>query len=369
MIENHSVVAIRNQATWKQHGFRQEPPTGVGPLRAKTHDECARNHHNGILDERTEINKFKRNKQKEQPVHTRTTVAKPATEKSISGLMNQDIQSAIGRLARSDSGLRSLTGLLELIDYTAGIDCEDQEAFFLLLSAVWNQHPQDVIDRALTARGRDEAETPRKYSTSLCGELYSGEFDSIESAVEKMIATGREEFFVGENRSPQQPETYWHAEDWLQQVSCGDEYVGDWGDSTLDQREEVEAKVRPILGTWLDRYNLCPVFWFVEKALKFQIAGDRIFVFRDGVKIKSGSLNGPLPDKFYVFSASEPEKKADSSDNDISEKEAMRKAEKKNEVKTKVVQLLWESSIALAIAETEEEAERMKFTKKTDRQT
>jgi hypothetical protein len=116
------------------------------------------------------------------------------------------------------------------------------------------------------------------YSYSTDEESYQGQFASAEDACDEAaneIAVEGAHFWVGENASPPQPETFWHAYTWLDNVSEQDEYGGewacDWDKSKLEQRAELEAEVRTVMGRWLDRHNLRPKFWTIEKPQKFVV--------------------------------------------------------------------------------------------------
>jgi hypothetical protein len=118
-----------------------------------------------------------------------------------------------------------------------------------------------------------------EYSYSTNEENYDGTYASIKAACDAAAAdvgVGGH-FWVGENVPPPQPEFRWDAEDWLEQVSCQDEYSIDaavgWDQSTKVEREELEALVRPILAAWLDRHGNRPQFWMIEKPQKYYVAG------------------------------------------------------------------------------------------------
>ena len=109
------------------------------------------------------------------------------------------------------------------------------------------------------------------YSTN--GELFHGQFEFRCGAVAEAVAVGREhgyqKVWVGRSVPPTQPEDWWNAEDWLEHVSCQDEYSGDyadgWDESTREQREELEATVRAVMAGWLDRHKLRPKFFTVDE--------------------------------------------------------------------------------------------------------
>ena len=76
------------------------------------------------------------------------------------------------------------------------------------------------------------------YCYSIDGEQYFGAFKSVEEAVDEAVNHSEpEHFYIGKQVPPSQPEEWWEAFDWLEHVSCQDEYSGDWADSwTIRQR-------------------------------------------------------------------------------------------------------------------------------------
>lgn len=112
------------------------------------------------------------------------------------------------------------------------------------------------------------------YSWSHNEEQYFGDFATIEDALDAAEDEGHEEVvWVGECKPPTQPEVWWNAEDWLEHVSCQDEYGGehaeDWDGSTKEQREELETEVRKVMAMWLDRHKLRPSFWNIKRAKRY----------------------------------------------------------------------------------------------------
>jgi hypothetical protein len=122
-------------------------------------------------------------------------------------------------------------------------------------------------------------DTP-KYSYSTDRENYHGTFDSVEAAQDEAAGEADlgQHFWVGEQVDPPQPEIFWHPSEWLEQVSCQDEYSMDcaegWDRSTKEQRAELEAEVQRVMAKWLDRHNLRPNFWLIEKSREFYVAGE-----------------------------------------------------------------------------------------------
>ena len=115
----------------------------------------------------------------------------------------------------------------------------------------------------------------KKYAYSTNGESYSGDFDSVEAACDEAVADVPADtaFWVGECVPPPQPEDLWDVGDWIEHVSCQDEYSHDiaegWGTTTLAQRDEVERDVRAALAAWLDRHGLRPTHFNIDNPQKF----------------------------------------------------------------------------------------------------
>jgi len=99
------------------------------------------------------------------------------------------------------------------------------------------------------------------------------------STKEEAIAEGTkyydgEPFYVGELVNPPQPEDFFDCRDWLEKVSCQDDYMGehaeDWDCSTNEQANELNEEVRKILSVWLDRHKLRPTFFNVENSERIE---------------------------------------------------------------------------------------------------
>ena len=114
------------------------------------------------------------------------------------------------------------------------------------------------------------------WSISKDGELYRGRYSTKDEAIaEAMGVHGYKSFYVGRCVPPVQPEQHWNAEDWLEHVSCQDEYscewADDWDESTRKLREELEVEVRAVMAAWLDRHGLRPKFWMIEDAEEYTV--------------------------------------------------------------------------------------------------
>jgi len=101
------------------------------------------------------------------------------------------------------------------------------------------------------------------------------DFKSKEEAIaEGLIFYGGEPFYVGELEEPTPPEDLFDCGDWLEHVSCQEDYEGDhaegWDSSTKEQREELNQEVRQVLSAWLDRHNLRPSFWNIPNGERIE---------------------------------------------------------------------------------------------------
>lgn len=113
-----------------------------------------------------------------------------------------------------------------------------------------------------------------EWAVSSDGENYwGGVYDSKERAIAECLVLGGG--YVGRCVPPPQPEDLWEAADWLEHVSCQDEYSGEWaegwaGHVTQEMRTELEAEVRPVLAAWLARHGLNPTFYTITDAEKVE---------------------------------------------------------------------------------------------------
>ena len=120
-----------------------------------------------------------------------------------------------------------------------------------------------------------------KYATSTNEEVFSGEYATLQEALdEAAVGYAYTTFWVGVMANPTPPEEFWIAEDWLEHVSIQDEYNTGWSDgwdtSTKEQREELEAEIRPILAKWLDKYDLRPCFFTVTNVVKYEVEDGKV---------------------------------------------------------------------------------------------
>ncbi len=100
--------------------------------------------------------------------------------------------------------------------------------------------------------------------------------NSFREAIDEALKeTGDGDFFyVGEVVKPTPPEDLWSVEDWIEHVSCQDDYSGDfadgWFNATKDQVEELEGFVKAIMTHWLDKHKLRPTHYNIPNSVKYQ---------------------------------------------------------------------------------------------------
>jgi hypothetical protein len=115
-----------------------------------------------------------------------------------------------------------------------------------------------------------------KFCFSVNGNDFRGEFIRIVNAIGEAlqyVADG-DYFWIGEIRKPIQPEQFFTALEWLETVSCQDDYSGDfaedWDDSTKTQRTDLENRVRSVMSQWLDENNLRPSHFCVDNETRYK---------------------------------------------------------------------------------------------------
>jgi hypothetical protein len=116
-----------------------------------------------------------------------------------------------------------------------------------------------------------------RFAISSNEEIYYGSYGTIEEAIDDAVNSHEYTvFWVGRCVPATQPEEWWNAEDWLEHVSCQDDYSSewaeDWDDSTKEQRAELEGAVRKVMADWLDKHNLRPKFYNIVEAVKYIVS-------------------------------------------------------------------------------------------------
>lgn len=138
-------------------------------------------------------------------------------------------------------------------------------------------------EAAIIVRMLSTPESPPEapaFCYSFTGEDFFGRCATVQDAIAEAIAEAgdRKTFYVGTSTPPPSPETYWNAEDWLEHVSCQDEYAGEYADgwdcSTKEQRKMLEDAVQPLLRSWLHANKLMPRFFTVRDVKAFAIQDD-----------------------------------------------------------------------------------------------
>ena len=129
----------------------------------------------------------------------------------------------------------------------------------------------------VVARARPETEPRQRYSVSTDGESFYGGHETRQDAIHSAKLDGYDEFWVGRSVAPTSPADYWEPEDWLEHVSCSDDYNNDWAEgwerSSKQNRDDLRLFVRTIMQDWLDRHGLNPTFWSVEDSVKYNADG------------------------------------------------------------------------------------------------
>lgn len=116
---------------------------------------------------------------------------------------------------------------------------------------------------------------PFSYSTD--EENFTGDFASYEDAAREAFAEDDDlmAVFVGENHHPD-PTKKIDGEAAIERIKewNEEEYFGDWAADWLDgvtveQYKELDAMLGKAFGEWMDKHNLRPTFYSVEKVKKF----------------------------------------------------------------------------------------------------
>lgn len=120
----------------------------------------------------------------------------------------------------------------------------------------------------------------KKYVVSLDGGDWSGGFfdtrdEAIKSGVDELEGAS---FWIGETRPPMSPELAFSFSNIFDAVLYEDDYCIDAAEdyiSNLDGvgaklKDELEAKVQPIIKEWLEKHSLMPKFFIVENEEKIE---------------------------------------------------------------------------------------------------
>lgn len=139
-----------------------------------------------------------------------------------------------------------------------------------LLEPAPNRNLHNIGRRQEKARRRCELAEVRFFKRWAVGRYDNLYASTTFQSREEAIAYGLDRyagnpFYVAKCEPPTDPEDYFDADDWIEMVSCQDDYRGDhaeyWDISTPDQREELTLAVRQVMSEWLRRHQLRPEFW------------------------------------------------------------------------------------------------------------
>jgi len=122
------------------------------------------------------------------------------------------------------------------------------------------------------------APVPERWAISIDGETFhtAEGATTYTAALASALADypGAESFFVGKEEPPTPPEEFFDCTDWLENVSCSDEYSGDyaegWDMSSKEQQDELNAEVREVMAKWLSRHHLYPTFFTVPNPIEYK---------------------------------------------------------------------------------------------------
>lgn len=135
---------------------------------------------------------------------------------------------------------------------------------------------------AATSETKERGEAMSKYSFSTNEENYEGEYDTPEDAALECLTGEHEDFpkrcWTGRNVPAPAPESYFYIEDLIDHVSCQDCYIGDhadgWYFGTREQESEINEAVQKLIGEWLDRHSLRPMFYNVTEIQEWVLGDD-----------------------------------------------------------------------------------------------
>lgn len=115
------------------------------------------------------------------------------------------------------------------------------------------------------------------YSYSFDEENYTGEFDSIDEAIEEARdeADGRDFVYVGKAVRPD-PLNFIDGQEVIERIAEADEFCTEWGqgwpEANTEQIAELTEAFHAAFKAWMDKHNLHPTFWNVENAQKYNLA-------------------------------------------------------------------------------------------------
>ena len=112
--------------------------------------------------------------------------------------------------------------------------------------------------------------TDRKWSISSDGENFSGQYDTLEQAVQEGIFLyGR--FWAGQCITPIPPEKLFDRDTidyWIDGVVEHEDYNGDWANgpwnASRERRAELAEQLQPAIAVWLECNGLRPTHWNID---------------------------------------------------------------------------------------------------------
>jgi len=114
------------------------------------------------------------------------------------------------------------------------------------------------------------------------GEIYYGEFDSLDAAKLDAIKLMKDmplekQFWFGQYRNPMSPETVIDADLLLEHSWCQDDYCGDFCDepnTTGKEKAELTKQIQEVYRAWLEKYDVMPKWKCIQEdsILRFTVA-------------------------------------------------------------------------------------------------
>jgi hypothetical protein len=125
-------------------------------------------------------------------------------------------------------------------------------------------------EAALPVTAATQIEKQYAYSTDEESEVFHGRFDSREEAsADAFKDPAMNCVWIGEIVDPIQPEDHVDADLLLEHVACQDDYEGEiadqWPESSKEQEEELTGEIRKTFAGWLDRHELRPTHYVIER--------------------------------------------------------------------------------------------------------
>lgn len=124
-----------------------------------------------------------------------------------------------------------------------------------------------------------------RYAWSSDGEVYVGDFASIERAFEDAEAEGCERPWIGKAGAPM-VEQYVDADLILEHITCQDDYTAEvaeeWPFATVMQCHELTEALQKVVAEWVDKHKLWPTFFVVRNAKRYERDGLQVVEVKGG---------------------------------------------------------------------------------------